>query len=289
MSPAPGVDAPRLKQNDPQMSQPPDPRAATLFRDLVELIARLRAPGGCPWDREQTHRSLKPMTIEEAYEVLEAIDEGDDRHLAGELGDLLLQVVFHAQIATEESRFTVSDVIQAVSDKMVRRHPHVFGGESASTSGEVLRNWEALKRAEQTQRGEDAATSMLDSVSTRLPAVMEAYQMATKASRVGFDWPDAAAVLDKVDEEVAELREALRAGDTRAASAEVGDLLFAVVNLGRLAGEDPESALKAANRKFRRRFRHVEDRLRERGRSPAESNLEEMESLWAEAKQRERG
>ena len=271
------------------MSQPPDPRAATLFRDLVELIARLRAPGGCPWDREQTHRSLKPMMIEEAYEVLEAIDEGGDRHLAGELGDLLLQVVFHAQIATEESRFTVSDVIQAVSDKMVRRHPHVFGGESASTSGEVLRNWEALKRAEQTQRGEDAATSMLDSVSTRLPAVMEAYQMATKASRVGLDWPDAAAVLDKVDEEVAELREALRAGDTRAASAEVGDLLFAVVNLGRLAGEDPESALKAANRKFRRRFRHVEDRLRERGRSPAESNLEEMESLWAEAKQRERG
>jgi MazG family protein len=172
---------------------------------------------------------------------------------------------------------------------MVRRHPHVFGGESASTSGEVLRNWEALKRAEQAQLGEDAAPSMLDSVSTRLPAVMEAYQMATKASRVGFDWPDAAAVLDKVEEEVAELREALRAGDTRAASAEVGDLLFAVVNLGRLAGEDPESALKAANRKFRRRFRHVEDRLRERGRSPAESNLEEMESLWVEAKQRERG
>lgn len=270
------------------MSQPQDGRTAALFQALVELIARLRAPGGCPWDREQTHRSLKPMTIEEAYEVLEAIDEGDDRHLASELGDLLLQIVFHAQIAAEESRFTISDVLQAVSDKMVRRHPHVFGGVSASTSGEVLRNWEALKRAEQAEKGEDLAASMLDGVSPRLPAVMEAYQMTTKASRVGFDWPDAAAVLDKVEEELGEAREAIRAGDTGAASAEVGDLLFAAVNLARLVGADPESALKAANRRFRRRFRHVEDRLRERGRSPAESNLEEMESLWTEAKERER-
>jgi MazG family protein len=271
------------------MGQPEVPPAAPLFQALVELIARLRAPGGCPWDREQSHRSLKPMTIEEAYEVLEAIDDGDDQHLASELGDFLLQVVFHAQIAAEESRFTVSDVIRAVSEKMVRRHPHVFGEETASTSGEVLRNWEALKRAEQAERGEDTSASMLDSVSRRLPAVMEAYQMATKASRVGFDWPDAAAVLDKVEEELAELRAELRAGDTRAAAAEVGDLLFAAVNLARLLGEDPESALKAANRKFRRRFRHVEDRLRECGRSPAESSLDEMESLWAEAKQRERG
>jgi len=271
------------------MGQPEVTPAAPLFQALVELIARLRAPGGCPWDREQSHRSLKPMTIEEAYEVLEAIDDGDDQHLASELGDLLLQVVFHAQIATEESRFTVSDVIRAVSEKMVRRHPHVFGEETASTSGEVLRSWEALKRAEQAERGADTSASMLDSVSRRLPAVMEAYQMATKASRVGFDWPDAAAVLDKVEEELAELRAELRGGDTRAASAEVGDLLFAAVNLARLLGEDPESALKAANRKFRRRFRHVEDRLRESGRSPAESSLDEMESLWAEAKQRERG
>ena len=262
--------------------------AATGFQALVELIARLRAPGGCPWDREQTHHSLKPMTIEEAYEVLEAIDDGDDRHLASELGDLLLQVVFHAQIAAEESRFTVADVVQAVSDKMVRRHPHVFGGQTATTSGEVLRNWEALKRAEQAEKGEDRAASMLDSVSRRLPAAMEAYQMTTKASRVGFDWPDAAAVLDKVAEELAETREAVQGGDARAAASEVGDLLFAVVNLARILGEDPESALKAANRKFRRRFGHVEDRLRERGSSPAESNLEEMESLWTEAKQRER-
>ena len=260
---------------------------AALFQQFVALIARLRAPGGCPWDREQTHQSLKPMTIEEAYEVLEAIDDGDDDPLAGELGDLLLQVVFHAQIATDEGRFGIDDVIRAVSDKMIRRHPHVFGGQDASSAGEVLRNWEAIKRAEQAERGEDASASMLESVSPRLPAVMEAYQMATKASRVGFDWPDALGVLAKVEEELGEVRQAVARGDARAAEAEVGDLLFAAVNLARLLGADPESALKAANRKFRRRFRHVEERLRERGLSPAESNLAEMESLWAEAKGRE--
>jgi MazG family protein len=268
------------------MSQTPA-AAAALFQRFVELIARLRAPGGCPWDREQTHQSLKPMTIEEAYEVLEAIDDGDDAHLAGELGDLLLQVVFHAQIAADEGRFAIGDVVQSVSDKMVRRHPHVFAGQSASSSGEVLRNWEALKRAEQAERGQAASASMLDSVSRRLPAVMEAYQMATKAARVGFDWPDAAGVLDKVQEELAEVRDALARGDARAVSDEVGDLLFAAVNLARLLGQDPESALKAANRKFRRRFRHVEEGLRERGRSPEESSLEEMERLWTEAKERE--
>ncbi|HEX6737276.1 MAG TPA: MazG family protein, partial [Vicinamibacteria bacterium] len=150
--------------------------AGTAFQELVELIARLRAPGGCPWDREQTHRSLKPMTIEEAYEVLEAIDEGDDQELAGELGDLLLQVVFHAQIATDERRFTILDVIRHVSEKMVRRHPHVFGGESAADSAQVLRNWEALKQAEREEKGvPTAAASMLDPVSSRLPAVLEAY------------------------------------------------------------------------------------------------------------------
>jgi MazG family protein len=268
------------------MTSPPAP-AALLFERFVELIARLRAPGGCPWDREQTHQSLKPMTIEEAYEVLEAIDDGDDAHLAGELGDLLLQVVFHAEIAAGEGRFAIGDVIQAVSDKMVRRHPHVFGDQSASSSGEVLRNWEALKRAEQAERGEASSASMLDAVSKRLPAVMEAYQMTTKASRVGFDWPDTAGVLEKVEEELGEVREAVARGDARALADEVGDLLFAAVNLARLLGADPESALKAANRKFRRRFRHVEDRLRERGLSPAESSLEEMESLWTEAKERE--
>jgi|SRR5438477_3005297 len=272
------------------MSSPPPSRGpGSAFEALVALIARLRAPGGCPWDREQTHQSLKPMTIEEAYEVVEAIDEGGDTELAGELGDLLLQVVFHAQIAAEDGRFTVTDVVAGVSEKMVRRHPHVFGEETARTSGEVLRNWEAIKEAEQGP-GRARDGSMLDSVSTGLPAVMEAYQMTTKASRVGFDWPDPAAVLAKLDEELAELEAALAAGgptDRRVAE-EMGDLLFAAVNVARLLGHDPESALKAANRKFRRRFRHVEEGLRGRGRRPAESTLLEMDALWEEAKAEER-
>jgi MazG family protein len=258
------------------------------FEALVQLIARLRAPGGCPWDREQTHASLKPMLIEEAYEVLAAIDEGDEAELAGELGDLLLQVIFHAQIAAEQARFGMRDVIERVSAKMVRRHPHVFAGEKADTSGAVLRNWEALKADEQRARGK-AGESMLESVPVSLPAVMEAFQMTTKVSRVGFDWPDAGAVLDKVEEEVRELRAALAGGShTPAVAEEIGDLLFVVSNLARLAGTDPESALKAANRKFRRRFAYVEARLRERGRAPAESTLEEMDALWEAAKRDER-
>ena len=258
------------------------------FEALVELIARLRAPGGCPWDREQTHASLKPMLIEEAYEALAAIDEGDDAELAGELGDLLLQVVFHAQIAAEQRRFGMRDVIERVSGKMVRRHPHVFAGQRADTPGAVLRNWEALKADEQRARGR-TSESMLESVPLSLPAAMEAFQMTTKVSRVGFDWPDAGAVLDKVEEEVRELRAALAgASDERAVAEEIGDLLFVVSNLARLAGTDPESALKAANRKFRRRFAYVEARLRERGRAPAESTLEEMDELWEAAKRDER-
>jgi nucleoside triphosphate diphosphatase len=273
------------------MGDPDGAAAATAFGAFVELIARLRAPGGCPWDREQTHESLKPMTIEEAYEVLEAIDRGDDQHLAGELGDLLLQVVFHAQIAAEEGRFTVRDVIQAVADKMVRRHPHVFAGGKADTPEAVLRNWEAIKQAEVAARdGAKAEASMLDSVGTALPAVMEAFQMATKASRVGFDWPSVPAVLEKLDEEVAELREAAGgpSPDHRRVAEEVGDLLFAAVNVARLIRVDPESALKSANRKFRRRFAFIEQGLAREGRTPAEAPLDEMETLWAEAKQRER-
>jgi uncharacterized protein YabN with tetrapyrrole methylase and pyrophosphatase domain len=281
------------------------------FEAFVALIARLRAPGGCPWDREQTHRSLKPMTIEEAYEVVEAIERGDDAHLAGELGDLLLQVVFHAQIAAEEGRFDIAQVVERISAKMVRRHPHVFGSNPASTSGglggaerppaqrasegftpertkDVLRNWEAIKRAEREEKGH-ADASLLDGVFRSLPGVLEAYQMAVKASRVGFDWPDAPAVLAKLDEEVAELKAAVRArAGANAVAEEVGDLLFAAINVARLLGEDPESCLKAANRKFRVRFRYVEERLEERGRTPAESSLEEMEALWQEAKARER-
>jgi MazG family protein len=269
-------------------SDSPPTAAGPAFEAFVALIARLRAPGGCPWDREQTHASLKPMTIEEAYEVVEAIDEGGDAELAGELGDLLLQVVFHSQIAAEEQRFTVADVIARVSEKMVRRHPHVFGSETARTSGEVLRSWEAIKAAEKGLAEGD--TSMLDSVSTAMPAVMEAFQMTTKVSRVGFDWPDVAGALGKLQEEIGELEEARgEDGAGPRVAEEVGDLLFAAVNVARLLGQDPESALKAANRKFRRRFRHVEARLRESGRKPADSSLTEMDALWEEAKDRERG
>jgi tetrapyrrole methylase family protein/MazG family protein len=265
----------------------PSPAAAeagALFARFVELIARLRAPGGCPWDREQTHDSVKPMTIEEAYEVAHAIDERDDEELLGELGDLLLQVVFHANIAEERRAFRLKQVLERVSDKMVRRHPHVFGEDGASTPGEVLRSWEAIKAREREARGKEDE-SMLDSVHKGLPAVMEAFQMTTKVSRVGFDWETADDALVKLDEEVAELREAIAGGDAPTKVAEeVGDLLFVAVNVARLAGVDPESALKAANRKFRRRFRHVEERLRSAGRKPADSSLEEMDRLWDEAK-----
>ena len=267
----------------------PSPAAAEageLFARFVELIARLRAPGGCPWDREQTHDSVKPMTIEEAYEVAHAIDEKDDDELLGELGDLLLQVVFHADIAGERGAFRLAQVLERVSDKMVRRHPHVFGDDAASTSGEVLRSWEAIKAREREAKGKDDE-SMLDSVHKGLPAVMEAFQMTTKVSRVGFDWTAADDALVKLDEEVAELRGAIAAGgDPARVAEEVGDLLFVAVNVARLAGVDPESGLKAANRKFRRRFRHVEERLRADGRKPADSTLEEMDRLWDEAKER---
>jgi MazG family protein len=273
--------------NTRAMSQPAPKQAGDAFARFVELIARLRAPGGCPWDREQTHESLKPMTLEEAYEVVEAIDGGDDRELAGELGDLLLQVVFHAQLAAEGGRFTVADVIEGVCEKMVRRHPHVFADHPASTPGEVLRNWEALKEEERSGRGADA--SMLDSVSRSLPATMEAFQMTTKVSRVGFDWPDAASVLAKFDEEAQELKAAVAAGAGHAAvTEEIGDLLFVMVNLARHLGVDAESALKAGNRKFRRRFQHVEERLRTRGKKPGDASLEEMDGLWDEAKRKER-
>ncbi len=270
----------------------PSPAAADagrLFARFVELIARLRAPGGCPWDREQTHESVKPMTIEEAYEVAHAIDEKDDDELAGELGDLLLQVVFHANIAQERGAFDLVRIIERVSEKMVRRHPHVFGQDEAATSGDVLRSWEAIKAREREARGKEDA-SMLDSVHKALPATMEAFQITTKVSRVGFDWKDAGDALAKLDEETAELREAIAtsAGHDRTAE-EIGDLLFVAVNVARLSGVDPESALKAANRKFRRRFRYIEEKLREAGRKPADSNLEEMDRLWEAAKREERG
>ncbi len=261
------------------------------FGKLVRLIGRLRAPGGCPWDREQTHESLKPMLIEEAYEVVHAIDDGDDEELMGELGDLLLQVVFHSDIATEQRRFNVAQVIDRVAAKMIRRHPHVFADDKAETANDVLKSWEAIKAAELAEKGKSAENgSMLDSISRNLPAVMETYQMTTKVSRVGFDWPDADSVFRKVYDEMTELEEARSRDEIshREIVDELGDVLFVVVNVARHLGVDPESALKASNRKFRRRFRFIEDRLRERGSKPADSTLEEMDGLWAEAKKEER-
>jgi MazG family protein len=274
------------------MSDPAHADLEARFTRLVELIARLRAPGGCPWDREQTHESLKSTIIEEAYEVVEAIDDGDDAELIGELGDLLLQVVFHSQIATEADRFTIGDVVDKVTAKMRRRHPHVFGEASADSSGEVLRSWETIKAQELAEKSGAAQeqASLLDSVSARLPGVMEAFQMTTKASRLGFDWPDTASVLEKLHEEIAEYRDVAAREDAahHELSEEVGDMLFVAVNLARHHGVDPESALKATNRKFRRRFRYIEQRLRERGRGPFDTTLEEMDALWDEAKDQER-
>ncbi len=230
------------------------------------------------------------MMLEEAYEVVEAIDEGDDEELIGELGDLLLQVVFHSQIGAEENRFTATEVIERITSKMIRRHPHVFGDDNARTAGEVLKNWEAIKEAELAQKGKRTEEgSMLDSVSTRLPAVMEAFQMTTKVSRVDFDWPDVPSVIEKLDEEVEELKQAVSSEHSshQEIAGEVGDLLFVAVNVARLLGIDPESALKSSNRKFRRRFRYIEDRLRQQGRKPADSDHIEMDKYWDEAKARE--
>ena len=264
-----------------------DDHVGERFERFCKLIARLRAPGGCPWDREQTHESLKPMTIEEAYEVVEAIEEGGPAELAGELGDLLLQVVFHSDIAREAGHFDIAEVLERVSDKMVRRHPHVFGDARASDSKQVLRNWEAIKQEERSTGGSADPPPLLDGVSRSHPAVLEAYQLSTKASRVGFDWPDGRSVLEKLQEEIDELNQAVLADQKRETEQELGDVLFSAINAARVLGVDPESALKAANRKFRRRFGHVETRLRASGRELADADLEEMDALWTEAKEAE--
>lgn len=262
------------------------------FEQLVQLIHTLRSPGGCPWDREQTHDSLKPMLLEEAYEVIEAIETADDAELSGELGDLLIQVIFHAEIAAETERFTIAEVIKKVHDKMVRRHPHVFAEQEASSSAEVLRNWEAIKAAEKRAAGEqEKQISMLDSVSVAMPALLEAFQITTRAARVHFDWPNLAECLSKMYEELEELKTELEVAqpNDKAVAEELGDILFMVVNIARLLNVDPESALKSANRKFRRRFAHIEQSLAAKGKSPSESSLAEMENYWQEAKRLEKG
>lgn len=273
----------------------------TTFDDLVALMARLRSPEGCPWDREQTYATLAPMLLEEAYEAFEAVEqarEGRPSELRDELGDLLFQIVFYAQVARERGEFAIEDVIGAIHSKMVRRHPHVFGDVSVRDNEELLRNWEAMKAEEKRAAGKDADddSSLLDGVSAKAPALMEAHQLSTKAARVGFDWQRLEDIFDKLREEIEELRAAISeheeaapgaASDSSRVREELGDLLFAVTNIARHLGVEPEAALKLTNRKFRRRFRHIEHGLKARGRELGAATLDEMEQLWQEAKKAE--
>jgi MazG family protein len=295
------------------------PTTGERFERAVSIMARLRAPGGCPWDREQTFDTIKPYTLEEAYEVVEAIDARDWHELIGELGDLLLQVLFYAEMAQEEKRFTIDDVLDRLANKLVDRHPHVFGEVKADTPGAVLRNWQALKAEEKKKRQEskqnapkgDHPESVLAGVSSAMPSLMEAYKISSRVAHVGFDWPNIEGLFEKLEEETTELRHNLgeypapgpqpesRSGVAGARGVkispelrarledEVGDLFFVLVNIARYLSLDPESALRRTNRKFRRRFEYLEARLREQGRKPADASLEEMELLWQESKQQE--
>jgi len=264
--------------------------AGAWFEKLVRVMARLRAPGGCPWDREQTHATLRTYLIEQAYEVLEALDGADDVKFAEELGDLLLQVVFHAQMADEEGRFTIVDVIREIYEKMIRRHPHVFGEKQAKDAAEVLRNWEIIKKEERQAKvavEEDTAESVLDGVPRSLPALLEGYQLTQKAARIGFDWENVGGIFEKLQEETEELRQVLEKRGGKEIEGEVGDILFAAVNLARFLKMDPEIAMKKASGKFNRRFREMERMAREQGRTLAEVPRWKMEELWEEAKGRE--
>jgi nucleoside triphosphate diphosphatase len=292
------------------------------FERAVQIMARLRAPGGCPWDREQTFDTIKPYTLEETYEVLEAIDNRDWPELTGELGDLLLQVLFYSEMAREAGHFSVDDVLDRLSNKLVNRHPHVFGDVKADTPAEVLRNWEALKALEKDEAKRAAADgdktaekseqsqSVLAGVSSKMPALMEAYKLSSRAAHVGFDWSEIEGLFAKLEEETAELQEELKALPFKGPSVgtgiagsgkpqvapelrsrledEVGDLFFVLVNIARYLSLDPESALRKTNRKFKRRFQWMEERLRASGRAPQQASMDELESLWQEAKQQEK-
>jgi nucleoside triphosphate diphosphatase len=257
---------------------------------LIEIMAALRTPGsGCPWDLEQDFSTIAPYTIEEAYEVADAIGRGDFDDLRDELGDLLLQVVFHARMAQEEGRFAFGDVVQAITEKLVRRHPHVFGDTRDLSPEAVKLLWDRIKAQEKAARaarrgGDDADTGALAGVPATLPALTRALKLQQKAGKVGFDWNDPQAVLAKIREEADEISAALASGDRAGAAAETGDLLFAVVNLARHLDADPEAALRATNRKFERRFAFIEAALAARGKTPAQSSLEEMDGLWDAAK-----
>ena len=252
------------------------------FQDLIDIIARLRGEGGCPWDAEQTHQSIKKNMIEEAYEATEAIDSGIGAKMADELGDLLLQIVFHAQIGTEDGEFTMEDVTTAVCEKMIRRHPHVFADVTVQNSDEVLANWEEIKKKE---NGQKSTTESMQTVSRYLPALMRASKVQGKAAKVGFDWSNPCEALEKVREEAEELSVAL--SDKSNIMEEVGDLLFAAVNTARLAGVDAEEALSAATEKFIRRFSFVEAAAKENNKSLKEMTLGEMDELWEKSKTNE--
>jgi MazG family protein len=291
------------------------------FERAVAIMARLRAPGGCPWDREQTFDSIKPYTLEEAYEVVEAIDNRDWDELVGELGDLLLQVLFYSEMAQEEKRFNIDEVLDFLADKLVTRHPHVFGDVKADTSGQVLRNWEAIKAEEKKKRLEQGGgkspkeqekkESILSGVSSGVPSLMEAHKLSSRAAHVGFDWPNVEGLFDKLKEETEELQHEIKqipapgpvpvgrgvAGAKGSVlpedlqlrlEGEIGDLFFVLVNIARYLSVDPESALRKTNRKFKRRFQYVEEQLREQGRKLEDSSLDEMEILWQQSKQSEK-
>ena len=246
-------------------------------------MARLRGPNGCPWDAEQTFDTIKPYTLEETYEVLDAIDRRDWGELSEELGDFLLQAVFYAQMAEEQSLFRISDVLDAIIQKLIRRHPHVFGDESAPSASDVKRIWGEVKAAEQREKGK-RNHGLLASVPRALPALVEAQQIASRAAHVGFDWETPEQVIEKLHEELGELDRARRAASPTELENEIGDLLFVLVNLARFVKVDPEQALRRTNAKFRERFSYIERKLAERGKKIEESNLDEMDELWREAK-----
>jgi MazG family protein len=296
----------KLKPNPHRAKKSARPQnPGPLFAKLTAVMARLRAPGGCPWDREQTHSTLRTYLIEEAYEVLDALDSSDDSKFAEELGDLLLQVLFHAQIAAEDRRFSINDVIREIHDKMIRRHPHVFGTVKAKTSAQVLRNWELLKKQERQSKipksepstsftsstsgtsnaGHD---SLLDGVPSTIPALLRAFQLTRKAARIGFDWPNVEGIFDKLREESTELREVLHKKEpVSRIEGELGDILFVAVNLSRFLNVDPEIALHKASAKFTRRFHEMEKIAREKGTTLSEIPHLQLESLWDQSKHRE--
>ena len=256
---------------------------------LLVIMAKLRNPdGGCPWDLEQTFRTIAPYTIEEAYEVADAIERDDMNDLKDELGDLLLQVAFHAQIATDSGYFDFADVARGIADKMVRRHPHVFGDVRIAGAKAQTASWEAQKAAERAAKSSESMPGALDGVSVAMPALMRAEKLQRRAQRVGFDWPEASQVLDKIEEEIAELRAELGRSDPDRLEDEIGDVLFSVVNLARHLTVDSESALRRCNRKFERRFKSIEARLAAAGRRPEQASLGEMEALWEAAKRDEK-